>query len=69
MKMESLTTTIRAMHTVDKAGTTDTGKHTDRMAAGTAMGNTMRMGITSKDITMVMIHNDSRMTTRCGEEA
>lgn len=69
MKMGSRTTTIRAMRTGDKAGTTDTDKHTDRMAEAMAMDNMMRMGITSKDITMAMILNDSRMTMICGEEA
>lgn len=64
MKMGSRTTTIRVMRTGDKADMTGT----DRMVEATVM-DMMRMGITSKGITMAMIINDSRMTMICGEEA
>lgn len=68
MKMGSRTTTIRATRMVGRADMTGTGKHTHRTAAGTDMDSMMRMGITSKGITMATTRNDSRMMTRCGEE-
>lgn len=69
MKMGHRTTTTKAIHTADKAGTKGTGKHMDSMAADTDMDNKMRMDITSKVITMAMTLNDSRMMMRCGERS